>query len=48
VVVQAGYSAAFLALAATAAAGALLFWWAMPETAATAAAVPRPALNAAQ
>ncbi|MDO9710210.1 MFS transporter [Paracraurococcus lichenis] len=33
VVVQAGYSAAFLALAATAAAGALLFWQAMPETA---------------
>ncbi|TDH61510.1 MFS transporter [Dankookia rubra] len=43
VVVQAGYSAAFLALAATAAAGALLFWWAMPETAATAtAASTRP------
>lgn len=42
VVVQAGYSAAFLALAATAAAGALLFWWAMPET----AHVPGPALHA--
>jgi MFS family permease len=47
VVVQAGYSAAFLALAATAAAGALLFWWAMPETARRApiAASARPALS---
>jgi hypothetical protein len=46
VVVQAGYPAAFLALAATAAAGALLFWWAMPETARPGAAgdaVPAPA-----
>jgi MFS family permease len=32
VTVQAGYGAAFLALAAAAAAGGLLFWWAMPET----------------
>jgi len=47
VVVQAGYSAAFLALAATAAAGALLFWWAMPETARPSpiAASARPALS---
>ena len=42
VVVQAGHAAAFLAQAATAAAGALLFWRAMPATAAIAAAA-RPA-----
>jgi predicted MFS family arabinose efflux permease len=33
IVVKAGYSAAFLALAAVAAAGTMLFWIAMPETA---------------
>lgn len=40
VVVQAGYDAAFLALGAIAAAGLLLFWWAMPETRPEAAAEP--------
>ena len=32
IVVQAGYDAAFLTLAAIALAGLALFWWAMPET----------------
>jgi MFS family permease len=39
VVVKAGYSAAFLTLAAIAGAGLALFWIAMPETADTAASV---------
>ncbi len=37
VVVHAGYDAAFLALGGLAALGGLLFWWLMPETAASSA-----------
>ena len=42
IVVQAGYDAAFLALAAIAAVGGLLFWWAMPESRPTEQTVSAP------
>jgi hypothetical protein len=45
VAARAGYDAAFLTLSAIAAAGAALFWLAMPET--RAAAPGRPAAFAA-
>jgi MFS family permease len=41
IVVAAGYSAAFLTLAAIAAAGLALFWLAMPETRDLSAAPPK-------